>query len=140
ASILIGVVALAVFIWRQLGLQKQDRPLLDLRTLTYPRYRLALILSLFMFMALLGAGAVLLPIYLQNVLGHVTLVAGLALLPGGLVMAAASRPVGTLYDRVGARPLVIPGAIGMTLALAGFAVLGEDAALWTVIGDRKSVG
>ncbi|HLR28000.1 MAG TPA: MDR family MFS transporter [Ruania sp.] len=134
ASILIGVVALAVFIWRQLGLQKQDRPLLDLRTLTYPRYRLALILSLFMFMALLGAGAVLLPIYLQNVLGHGTLVAGLALLPGGLVMAAVSRPVGTLYDRVGARPLVIPGAIGMTLALAGFAVLGEDAALWAVIG------
>src|SRR5699024_2064044 len=93
-----------------------------------------LILSLFMFMALLGAGAVLLPIYLQNVLGHGTLVAGLALLPGGSVLAAVSRPVGTLYDRVGARPLVIPGAIGMTLALAGFAVLGEDAALWAVIG------
>src|SRR5699024_2594443 len=44
------------------------------------------------------------------------------------------RSLGPLYDRVGARPLVIPGAIGMTLALAGFAVLGEDAALWTVIG------
>src|SRR5699024_5167523 len=124
---------MGLFVWRQRRLQEADAPLLDLRTLTYPRFRLSLILAIFVFMALLGAGAVLLPIYLQNVLGHGTFVAGLALLPGGLVMAAVSRPVGRLYDRVGARPLVIPGAIGMTVALAGFAALGQSAPLWSVI-------
>lgn len=132
-AILVGVVALTLFVWRQQRLQLQNKPLLDLRTLAHSRFRIALILAVFVFMALLGAGAVLLPIYLQNVLGHGTLVAGLALLPGGIMMAAVSRPVGRLYDRVGARPLVIPGAIGMTVALAAFALLGESAALWEVI-------
>jgi DHA2 family lincomycin resistance protein-like MFS transporter len=131
--LLIGAIAMALFVWRQQRLQEKNMPLLDLRTLTYPRFRLSLILAVFVFMALLGAGAVLLPIYLQNVLGHGTFVAGLALLPGGLVMAAVSRPVGRLYDRVGARPLVIPGAIGMTVALAAFAALGQSAPLWAVV-------
>ncbi|WP_235912198.1 DHA2 family efflux MFS transporter permease subunit [Ruania zhangjianzhongii] len=134
ASIGIGVVGLVLFVLRQQRLQRQNRPLLDLRTLSYPRFRIALILSLFVFMALLGAGAILLPIYLQNVLQHDTLVAGLALLPGGLLMAAIARPVGRLYDRVGARPLVIPGAVGMTLALGLFAALGDQAPLVAVIG------
>lgn len=134
AWIVIGAVALAVFAWRQVRLQREDRPLLDLRTLGHRRFRLALILSVVMFMALLGAGAVLLPIYLQSVLGHGTLVAGLALLPGGLLMAAIARPVGSLYDRVGARPLVVPGAVGLAAALWGFALLGDDASLAAVIG------
>ncbi len=133
ASMAIGGAGLALFVWRQQRLQRQDRPLLDLRTLTRPRYRVALILSLFVFMALIGAGAILLPIYLQNVLGHGTFTAGLALLPGGLAMAAVARPVGALYDRVGARPLVIPGSIGMATALWVLALLGEGAPLVAVI-------
>lgn len=133
ASLLIGAVALTLFVWRQKRLQRHDQPLLDLRTLDYKRFRLALILAALVFMTLLGAGAILLPIYLQNVLGQGALVAGLALLPGGLAMAAISRPVGSLYDRVGARPLVIPGTIGMTIALALFAVLGKDTPLGTAI-------
>lgn len=48
-------------------------------------------------------------------------------------MAAVSRPVGRMYDKFGARPLVIPGAIGMTVALAAFAALGASAPLWAVI-------
>lgn len=134
ASVTVGAAALAVFVWRQKRLQHTNWPLLDLRILNYARYRLALILSVFMFMALLGAGAVLLPIYLQTVLGYGSWVAGLALLPGGMVMAAASRPVGTLYDRMGARTLLIPGGIGMAAALTGFAVLGGTAPLAAVIG------
>ena len=136
ASIAIGVASLCVFVWRQRRLQAENRPLLDLRTLNQARYRLALILSLLVFMALLGAGAILLPIYLQNVLGHGTLAAGLALLPGGLTMAAIARPVGMLYDRIGARPLVIPGAVGMTGALTLLAVLGASAPLGAVIATH----
>lgn len=130
----VGAAALALFVWRQLRLQRRDVPLLDLRTLRSPRYRLALILSMFMFMALLGAGAVLLPMYLQNVLGQGVFAAGLALLPGGIAMAAISRPAGTLYDRFGAKPLLVPGAAGMTAALFLFALLGSAAPLAAVIG------
>ncbi|HEU0256758.1 MAG TPA: MFS transporter, partial [Microbacteriaceae bacterium] len=130
----VGALALAGFAWRQARLQRRDRPLLDLRTLAVPRYLIALILSMLVFMALLGAGAVLLPIYLQHVLGHGVFVAGLALLPGGVMMAAVSRPVGALYDRVGAKALVIPGAAGMSVALFLLALLGSAAPLAAVIG------
>lgn len=133
ALIAAGAAILGAFVWRQLRLQRSGDPLLNLSTFTYPRYVVPVGLSLLVFMALLGAGAVLLPIYLQSVLGHGTFVAGLALLPGGLAMAIVSRPAGRLFDRYGARPLVIPGACGMTAALWIFAVLGGDASLAAVI-------
>lgn len=136
AALVISIVALACFIWRQIVLQREDRPLLDLRTLKYGRFRLGIVMSVMVFMALLGAGAILLPIYLQDILGHGTFTAGLALLPGGLSMAAVSRPAGSLYDRFGARVLVAPGAIGMTSALWIFSLLGDDVPLGFVIATH----
>ncbi|MEO8906601.1 MAG: DHA2 family efflux MFS transporter permease subunit [Microbacteriaceae bacterium] len=130
----VGAVALALFVWRQTLLQRRGRPFLDLRTLSHTRYRTALILSMLVFLALIGAGAILLPIYLQNVLGYGTFTAGLALLPGGIMMAAVSRPVGALYDRIGAKSLLVPGAVGMAAALFIFALLGASAPLLSVIG------
>lgn len=132
--IVAGAAVLAVFVWRQLRLGRTGNPLLNLATFGYVRFVVPVALSLLVFMALLGAGAVLLPIYLQAVLGHGTFVAGLALLPGGIAMALVSRPAGRLYDRHGARPLVIPGAVGMTAALWIFTLLGGDAPLAAVIG------
>lgn len=122
--IVVGAVVLAAFVWRQLRLQRQDRALLDLRPLTHRPFLIAVILSVLMFMALLGAAGILLPLYLENVLGYGTFGAGLAVLPGGLVLGALSRPVGRLYDRVGARPLVIPGSIGMAASLWLFTLVG----------------
>jgi DHA2 family lincomycin resistance protein-like MFS transporter len=132
--LVVGVVALGGFAWRQIRLQRDDRALLDLRPLGHRQFLLAVILSVLMFMALLGAGAILLPLYLEDVLGFNTFVTGLALLPGGLVLAALSRPVGHIYDRLGARPLVVPGAVGMALALWLFALLGAGSPLGAVIG------
>src|SRR5699024_1423567 len=135
-ALAVSSVALVSFVWRQIVLQGQDRPLLDLRTLRFARFRLGIVMSVMVFMALLGAGAILLPIYLQDILGHGTFTAGLALLPGGLSMAAVSRPAGSLYDRFGARVLVAPGAIGMTSALWIFSLLGDDVPLGFVIATH----
>ncbi len=132
--IVVGAVVLAGFVWRQLRLQREDRPLLNLSPLGHRQFAVSVVLAVLVFMALLGAGAILLPMYLQTVLGESTFVAGLALLPGGLVLAALARPVGSLYDKVGARPLVIPGAAGMAVALWLFALLGDSAPLIAVIG------
>ncbi len=83
-------------------------------------------------MSLLGA-AILLPLYLQSVLGVGPDTTGLAVLPGGLVLGFLGRPVGRLFDRFGARPLVVPGSIAMATSLWLFAALGADASLATVI-------
>ncbi|WP_168226568.1 MDR family MFS transporter [Tomitella fengzijianii] len=132
--IVAGLVVLGGFVWRQMVLQREDRPLLSLLPLGYRQFTVSVIVGVLVFMSLLGAGAILLPMYMQNVLGESTFVTGIALLPGGLALAALSRPVGRLYDRVGARPLLIPGAAGMAVALWLFALLGEDSSLWAVIG------
>ena len=43
------------------------------------------------------------------------------------------RPVGRLYDRFGARPLVVPGSIAMAISLWLFAALGPATSLAVVI-------
>jgi len=133
-SVVVGVVALVLFTWRQLRLQRNDRALLDLRPFTYRSFVVAVVLTSVLFMCLIGAGVILLPLYLQTVLHQSTFVSGLAVLPGGLVLGLLGRPVGALFDRIGARPLVIPGAIAMAVALWLFAVLGPDSPLIAVIG------
>ncbi len=132
--IVVGVVALVVFTWRQLRLQRRDRALLDLRPFTHRSFVVALVLTALLFVCLIGAAAILLPLYLQTVLHTSTFVSGLAVLPGGLVLGLLGRPVGALFDKVGARPLVIPGAAAMAVSLWLFTTLGPGSPLIAVIG------
>lgn len=133
-SMVAGVVALVGFVVRQLGLQRRDRALLDLRPFLHRDFTVAVAVSTLLFLCFIGASAVLLPLYLQSVLGASTFVSGLALLPGGLALGLLGRPVGALYDRIGARPLVLPGAVAMVTALWLFALLGPGSPLVLVVG------
>ncbi|MGQ4268809.1 MDR family MFS transporter [Nocardiopsis changdeensis] len=105
----IGAVALVVFVWRQIRLQRDERALLDLRVFRSTQFSISIGLVAVSFMALFGT-LILLPLYMQNVLEYDTLATGLALLPGGLTMGLIAPFVGRLYDKLGPRPLVIPGA------------------------------
>jgi MFS transporter, DHA2 family, lincomycin resistance protein len=134
ASLLIGAVALVLFVSRQLVLQRRDAALLDMRPFTHRSFVVAILLAALLFMSLLGAGAILLPLFLQSVLGENTFWTGLAVLPGGLVLGLLGRPVGSLYDKVGARPLVIPGALAMAVALWLFTLVGAGSPLIAVVG------
>jgi DHA2 family lincomycin resistance protein-like MFS transporter len=133
-SITVGAVALVLFVWRQLLLQREDRALLDLRPFVHRKFTVSVVLTSVLFMCLIGAAAILLPLYLQSVLHQSTFVTGLAVLPGGLVLGLLGRPVGALYDRIGARPLVIPGALAMAVSLWLLAILGPSSPLIAVIG------
>lgn len=128
----LGAVALALFIWRQLALIPAGRALLDLRAFARPVFRLNLTVIVIVMFALFGT-IILLPIYLQTVLGLSTLQTGLMLLPGGIVMGVMAPFVGRAFDRVGARPLVIPGSIIAAAALWGMASLNEGSAPIMVI-------
>jgi DHA2 family lincomycin resistance protein-like MFS transporter len=132
--IAVGGVALGVFVARQLRLQRRDRALLDLRPFTNHAFVVSVVLTALLFVCLVGGAAILLPLYLQIVLHASTFVTGLAVLPGGLVLGLLGQPVGRLFDRFGARPLVIPGALAMAVSLSLFAVLGAGSPLAAVIG------
>lgn len=128
--LVVGLASLAVFTWRQLRLR--DHALLDVRAFSRPAFTIALTMMVIGMMAMFGT-LIVLPIYLQNVLGESTMDTGLALLPGGLVMGVLGLIVGRLYDRIGARPLVIPGTAIVSAALWGMTTLSAESSLGTVI-------
>ncbi len=130
--IAVGVVAMAAFIGRQLLLQRQDRALLDLRTFQAPTYRVSVIMMAISMMALLGT-VILLPIYLQNVVGLDTLETGLLMLPGGLIMGLMGPVVGRLYDRVGPTLLLVPGTILVSAVMWALTLVGQDTPVWNIL-------
>ncbi|WP_395308788.1 DHA2 family efflux MFS transporter permease subunit [Mycobacterium sp. AMU20-3851] len=127
-----GTVALILFGARQLQLQRVERAFLDLRPFTYRRFSVSVALVVIGFMGLFGA-IIMVPLYVQDVLGRSALVAGLTSLPGGLLMGLAGPPVGRVYDRHGARVLVVPGSIMLFAALCGFALLSASTQVWQLI-------
>jgi len=115
-----GLVLVGAFVGRQLLLQRSGSPLLDLRTLSHRTFTVSMVLMSFAFAGFLGS-MILVPLYLQDARGLSTLQTGLLMVPGGLAMGLLGPSVGRLYDRLGARPLVVPGSIGIVIALGLFA-------------------
>lgn len=136
-----GVVSLALFVWRQLVLQRTNGALLDLRVFASRPFALATGLVTIMMAAMFGT-LILLPIYLQNVLGLDPITTGLSMLPGGLIMGLIAPIVGRLFDRFGPRPLVIPGAMLASSVLWALTLLTEHTppALVTVAHIGLSLG
>ncbi|WP_314507433.1 MFS transporter [uncultured Microbacterium sp.] len=121
--IVVGTVALIAFVLRQLQLQRTDAALLDLRTFRSRPFSIAVALIAIVMASLFGS-LILLPIYLQQVLGLNTLAVGLVLLPGGILMGAMAPLVGSAFDRYGPTTLVIPGVMIVAGALWGMTTFG----------------
>ena len=131
--LIIALLCLAVFVYLQLRLQKSDKALLDLRPLNYKDFTLSLLLMMFAMISLFGV-IILLPMFFTNVLGIDTLTTGLIMLPGGLLMGVLAPWVGKLYDKVGARPLIVPGAIILLISLLGYAlILDQNTPVWLLV-------
>ncbi|MFF2268190.1 MDR family MFS transporter [Cellulosimicrobium cellulans] len=127
-----GALALGAFVWRQLVLQREDRALLDLRVFTHRGFSVPLGIMAVGMVAMFGS-LILLPLFLQDAMGLEPLATGLIVLPGGLLMGLLGPTVGRLYDRVGPRPLVIPGVSVVAVALAAFTTIHADSSPWFVL-------
>lgn len=127
-----GVAFIAVFATRQIHLQRTGSPLLDLRILLSGTYTKALVLMAVAFLAMMGS-MILLPLYLQNLRSLSPLETGLLVMPGGLAMGLLGPTIGRLFDRFGGRMLVIPGAIGIAAALAGFTRISLTMPYWQLL-------
>jgi DHA2 family lincomycin resistance protein-like MFS transporter len=128
----IGVVALAAFVARQIILQKRDEALLDLRTFTSRTFSFSISMIAISMIALFGT-IILLPIYMQNVLGLATVTTGLLMLPGGLIMGLMAPTVGRVYDRVGPTALVVTGSVIVSAVLWSITMLDENSSFWWVL-------
>ncbi|TQM13604.1 DHA2 family efflux MFS transporter permease subunit [Pseudonocardia kunmingensis] len=133
AAFAVGVVGVVAFVARQLVLQRADRALLDLRAFCSRTFTVAGVMMMLTMAALLGT-AILLPIYLQSVLMLEPLTTGLLLLPGGLLMGVLGPVVGRLYDRFGARRLLVPGTVAASAALWSGTLFTAGSSLLQVVG------
>lgn len=118
ALIVVGAILLVFFVRRQLSLEV---PLLKVDVLKSHRYAIVVALVALLQAALVGTG-VLLPIYLQNLLGVSALETGLIMLPGAVLGAIMGFFAGRLFDRFGARRVAIPGAL--VSAIGGCGLVG----------------
>src|SRR5699024_8130945 len=130
-----GVITLVLFIWRQVLLQRTDAALLDLRPFRSRPFSVGISMMLISMGALFGT-LILLPIYLQNVMGLTTLQTGLVLFPGGLSMGLLAPLVGRLFDKIGPRPLVIPGSMVVAAALGLMTRLTPTSPTWDVVTNH----
>ena len=131
-ALAVGGVALAVFIWRQLVLQRADRALLDLRVFRAGNYTIAVIVMGIVALSMFGT-LVLLPQYLQNVVGLDAFQSGLILLPGSVLMGLLGPVMGRIYDARGTRTLLIPGTILVSAALFFYSTVGEHTVWWLLM-------
>jgi len=113
STLITGIMSLIIFSSRQF---KLDKPMLDLRTLKYPMFTLALLSVSATFMIILSS-MILLPLYLQIGLGLTALTAGLILMPGGALNGILSPVAGRVYDIYGPKWLLTPGFIIMIIML-----------------------
>ncbi|MHA2789925.1 MDR family MFS transporter [Corynebacterium sp. S7] len=129
---IVGVVGLVLFVWRQLAMAKTGKALLNLAPLRVRNYVIAVVVIMIFQMALLGVSNTL-PLYLQGALLVSVLVAGMVNLPGGIVETLISPISGALYDRIGPRPLVIPGAAISVAALFAMATVDHTTSVWFIV-------
>jgi DHA2 family multidrug resistance protein len=114
---------------------RSKHPVVDLRVF---RHRFFAAGNLIMFFGFFGffASIVLLPMYLQTLMGYTAYLAGLVLGPGGLATLIAMPIAGALIGRVDSRYLLGFGLLLNAYAVHLMAGFNLEADFWTIIWPR----
>ncbi len=121
-SLVVGAIALYWFITRQLKLKQ---PILEFRVFKYRIFSIATSLGMIVFASMI-ATTVILPLFMQNLLGFNALHSGLMLLPGAIIMGIMNPVTGALFDKYGAKWLLRIGFAILTVTTFFFANLSQD--------------
>jgi EmrB/QacA subfamily drug resistance transporter len=126
---LLGACAgsLLLFIWIE---RRADQPMVDLRLFRNRLFSISLVTALITFIAMAGT-TILMPFYLQGVLGFDTRQAGLLLAVVPLVAGLTAPISGNLSDRLGVRPITM---VGLAVMLGGFLAVSTLGTQTTALG------
>lgn len=114
-----GILSLIFFVVNELT---HENPLLDLRVLKIPEFSLSQGISCVLTFALMG-GTYVLPLFLQNLRGYTPMQTGLILFPSAIAVGFMMPISGALFDRIGAKPVVLPGMV--LLGIASYFLVGS---------------
>lgn len=125
-SLLIGLIAAILFVYRQLHM---NSPFLELRVLKNRNYTLSVVGSMLLYFVMMGS-SIIMPLYVQIILGHSATFSGLVVLPGSLAMTIISPFAGKIYDRIGIKPLFICGAAAMFISNFSLFFITMNTSVW----------
>lgn len=128
---LVGAVCVVWFFVRQNHLKT---PMLRVRILLNRNFLVATIICMLVQASLLVA-PVLMPIYVQNLMGFPATVSGLVIMPGAILMGIMNPIAGKLFDRYGPRAMSIVGMalLCLTTLCFGFVALDTNIVFLTVV-------
>ncbi len=130
ALIVLGAVLLVLYAVRQMHL---PGPMLEVRVLKSRKYRTGVIVNFLLYATLVASG-VLMPLYVQDVLGYSATISGLVVLPGALLGCIAAFVSGRLFDSLGARAITLIGGAIVLCGGIGMCLYQMDSPLYFVIG------
>ncbi|WP_044893228.1 MDR family MFS transporter [Bacillus alveayuensis] len=137
-SLIIGAIFLVWFIRRQL---KLDHPILEFKVFKDKLFTLTTALGMIVFIAMIGS-AIILPLFMQNMLGFSAFESGLALLPGALLMGFMNPITGRLFDKYGSKWLAVGGLTILTATTFMFTNLSNATTFTfiTVVNTVRMLG
>lgn len=124
--LLAGFIFSSLFAVRQCSLEK---PFLDVKILTNKNYMVSVIGSMLLYFVMMGS-SVLMPLYVQSVMGYSAVVSGLVTLPGSLATTLVSPFAGKIYDKMGIKKLFVIGSAVMLFSNIGMYFLTMSTPLW----------
>jgi DHA2 family multidrug resistance protein len=117
AFIVLCVVSLVtLIIWEMVQIRRRHRPILDLTMFRQRNFAVAFVLMFVLGFVLFGT-TVMIPQFVQTLLGYTAEQAGLVISPGGLMVMAMMPIVGFLVTRVDPRWMIVYGFSMSSLAL-----------------------
>ncbi len=128
ALAIISGVALLIFVIRELMV---DHPVVDLRVFKVQTYATGVFLMTVVGFVLYGS-LVLLPIFLQTLLGYPAIQAGIAMAPRGFGSFIAMPVVGAIMARFDPRKLLVIGITTASFTLLQLSWLNLDAGYWQI--------
>jgi DHA2 family multidrug resistance protein len=131
----LAIVTFALFLWREL---RVDHPIVDLRL--FKRRNIAMTqLVMFMVGASLYSTTVLIPQYLQEVMGYSARQAGMAVSTGGLVLMVLFPVAGALAPKFDPRKLVALGFIVTTYGLYRMTTINQQISFGLAVSWRACI-
>ncbi|SFG54517.1 drug resistance transporter, EmrB/QacA subfamily [Desulfotomaculum arcticum] len=112
AMLFLGIVNLIIMVVHEL---RCPEPVLDMRLFKNKLFTMSTIISSFIQVAMVVV-VYLFPLLMQSVLGQTAMQTGLVLLPPALVTAITMPISGKLFDKYGARYLILIGMVIMTVS------------------------
>jgi len=128
AMAVVAAVGLIVFIWHEL---RSRDPVVHLRVFKVRTYSAGVFLMTMMGFVMYGS-LLLLPIFLQTLLGYPALDAGIAMAPRGLGSFLCMPLVGSVISRFDPRKLLALGLIGSAWTLYALSRLNLEAGYWDI--------